>query len=1396
MCCSYGKLLKRGRYFLAILLLLSIPALAFCQSLTIRMNDVSAAGDSVRGMVSGFPFPVITRHISIIDSSTGAPALGLADSSRWLGANETARNGRTVKENWQVLQEYAVDDSIRANLYAQPDGPLLREVTRFSFPIISTSTMLVMDVSTSIDTVVELNLAKKGANRFVDGMRVGSPLITDEYDRAGVIEFRRKTATVLSNFTDNRSDLHRAINSAKPIGRSGTPLYLALKQAIKLTSKEDPNRIRSVIVYTDGLNNRSGSTIEQVIDAAKESRIPIHTIYLRRKGVITPSDKAAADSLRFIAEATNGFFFTTIGGVEFERIYENLSKVTQNFYLMAHHSADVCVRAPERFVEVTAKTADGRIGVGAGRYTAPGQAKFYDLRLTASATQRVLAVGDTIDFTIRVENVGPDLASAVSVQQVLPHDTLRFVLDSGVSGSPQISVTGDSLNWSGLVVPSGATISLRFAAVVSPQLTLGEAAKVVTSASVVAACEQNVDDNTVFLPFEIIAKPPVYDLELTNIAFPEAVLQNEEFRFELTMKNNGPDTAREITLVDTLFQFDLLRDSLRFDVAPDSIRGNVLFWHFDSLAPNAVQKVIYTANLPACDLLENAPAAVRNHASVLARYDTNPANNFAKASVDITPLDCSFVELAVRKTASVDSVEQGVLFTYLLEISNQGSRIAREVNVWDALPTRLRIASASVLPSTTVNSDTLQWHFDEIAAADTIQIALQAEFLCAESPTIFPFIQTNFVWLSALEDRDAGNNQDSVEVVVTGSTCATPADFKIEKRVSQDVVKQGELFRFDIDVVQRTGPDVGNVAVFDVLPDFFQLIEASPAPANGLSADTLQWQFNSAAFVDTSISLLCQVPCDVDLPTAVLEWVNVAWLSADGDTNSDNDRDSVTVTFSGTLCDSANVDFELRKSSSSQTVKQGEEFTWQIDVNRLTAAHSDPVNVFDVLPEFVEIISASLPPLNGLAADTLFWQFNGSLQDTTIELTALVPCGVAMPSASADLLNTAWIAVVNDTNFVNDRDSVTVTFSGTLCDSAKVDFELSKSSSSQSVKQGEEFTWQIDVKRLTAAHSGPVNVFDVLPEFVEIVNAGLPPLNGFTADTLFWQFNGSLQDTTIELTALVPCSVSLPSANISLLNTAWVAATNDSNLTNDRDDAVVTISAPCRSDEFDLSVEKSASQDTVFVGQEYSYRIRIHNHGPARATNITVADAIPADLLFSEFNFAPFATSEPDTLVWHFDELAPNTTIEINYNAMLPGSTELIGEPVRINTARVKTANDVNAANDQSSATVVFEALRNCKKLMLLDRNVFAPSAGDPLQIIVDVDSDNNVSLDVYDITGYPIKNIVKGRVPVGRRQTFFWDGTSDDGRNTGSGIYVILFQGQLSTGKIIECDKKVIIVR
>jgi VWFA-related protein len=188
------------------------------------------------------------------------------------------------------------------------------------------TTMLVMDVSGSMAYGQKLESAKAAAIAYVNQMRKG--------DEAGLVSFNTKITYVQPTTTD-RAALKAAIDGLTT--ESDTAMYDAVYEAIDLLQAFTGRK--AVIVLTDGMDNRSTYTAEDVLARIGPEGLTISTI-----GLGDPSKKTAEyagidePALKNLAAQAGGTYGFANDPESLKRLYEQYGRALQSEYVIAYTS--------------------------------------------------------------------------------------------------------------------------------------------------------------------------------------------------------------------------------------------------------------------------------------------------------------------------------------------------------------------------------------------------------------------------------------------------------------------------------------------------------------------------------------------------------------------------------------------------------------------------------------------------------------------------------------------------------------------------------------------------------------------------------------------------------------------------------------------------------------------------------------------------------------------------------------------------------------------------------------------------------------------------------------------------------------------------------------------------
>lgn len=188
------------------------------------------------------------------------------------------------------------------------------------------TTLLVIDISGSMNYGNKLAAAKSAASAYVDQMRAG--------DEAGLLSFNTRISYV-QPVTADHDKIKLAIQGL--IAGSDTAMYDALYQGIDLL-KDLPGR-KAIIVLTDGMDNRSKENADGVISAIGPAGLSISTI-----GLGDPTQKIGSyaginePSLKNLAAQAGGSYGYVNDPASLQALYEQLGRALQSEYIITYIS--------------------------------------------------------------------------------------------------------------------------------------------------------------------------------------------------------------------------------------------------------------------------------------------------------------------------------------------------------------------------------------------------------------------------------------------------------------------------------------------------------------------------------------------------------------------------------------------------------------------------------------------------------------------------------------------------------------------------------------------------------------------------------------------------------------------------------------------------------------------------------------------------------------------------------------------------------------------------------------------------------------------------------------------------------------------------------------------------
>ena len=417
--------------------------------------------------------------------------------------------------------------------------------------------------------------------------------------------------------------------------------------------------------------------------------------------------------------------------------------------------------------------------------TATITVKCATIQVTKTPDQGTVSAGDPIGFTITASNSGAGSASGVTVTDTLPTDAgLSWTIDAAGSDSG-CSITAGVLSCNFGTIAAGGSKHVH---ITSPT-TAATCGSVDNTANVTTSNDGSDSDNATIT----VNCPNVTVLKTADQGTIDA---GDTAAFTIVVTNEGPGTAKGVTLTDTLPSGVVWSE----DSAACSITAGVLSCNFGDLANSATRTVHVTGATDAadCGVLTNTAVVAASNESV-----ENVGDNSSTATITVNCPD-----LLVTKDADQGTVNAGENIGFTVEVTNNGTGTAHGVTVTDTLPTNggldWAIDAANSDAGCSITSGVLTCDFGDLGPDESRSVHIV-------SPTTAQSCGDVVNTASGTSSND-GEDSDSATVTVN---CT---DIFVTKTADAPLVEGGDTIGFLI-TVGNNGPGTANgVTLTDTLP--------------------------------------------------------------------------------------------------------------------------------------------------------------------------------------------------------------------------------------------------------------------------------------------------------------------------------------------------------------------------------------------------------------------------------------------------------------------------------------------------------------------------------------------------------------------------------------------------
>ena len=755
---------------------------------------------------------------------------------------------------------------------------------------------------------------------------------------------------------------------------------------------------------------------------------------------------------------------------------------------------------------------------------------------------------------------------------------------------------------------------------------------------------------------------PEADLSITKVDSPDQVIAGTNLQYILSATNNGPSDATGVTLTVTL-PAGVVLDSATPTQGSCSESGGTVTCNLGGVGAGASAS---SSILVAVD--PSTRGTITNTASVSASEpDPDASNNSATQDTTVN----AQADLSITKADSPDPVIAGINLQYILSATNNGPSDATGVTLTDTLPAGVVLDSATPTQgSCSESGGTVTCNLGGVGAG----ASASSSILVAVDPSTRGTI-TNTASVSASEpDPDASNNSATQDTTVNAQ-----ADLSITKADSPDPVIAGINLQYILSATNNGPSDATGVTLTDTLPAGVVLDSATPTQGScSESGGTVTCNLGGVgAGASASSSILVAV--DPSTRGTITNTASVSASEPDPDASNNSATRDTTV--------NAQADLSITKADSPDPAIVGRGVGYELVVINHGPSDATGVTLTDDLPPGVTYESAGVSqgkcaetgavvtcelgtiPIGGSATTSLWAEVDAGrtgLLNNSSTVAGLEPDADATNSVALAITQLAHPSVDQSLVPPSGEDVVYSPIRG--AQPAAQEFTPTRPSLVASDilvwSQGpdeENVTVTVNIRKGSVGSSIMATASRIVSgHFVGLLHFELPsPLVVAHGDRY-----------------LMEVQASAPTVSWGHGGDGYPGGS-----------AVMSGSAQPETDwffqtyfaEVDLSLAIMDSEDPVLPGNPVAYALSVTNHGPSRATGITVTAALPAGVTFDSATEGCTEDSNANIVECSLGDLASGATASAAFGVTIVSSTSSSILQTAVVAAKEP---DANAAND------------------------------------------------------------------------------------------------------------------
>jgi uncharacterized repeat protein (TIGR01451 family)/gliding motility-associated-like protein len=869
-----------------------------------------------------------------------------------------------------------------------------------------------------------------------------------------------------------------------------------------------------------------------------------------------------------------------------------------------------------------------------------------DLAVNITDLNDPVLAGDSVEYTITVNNVGPSDVHEILLIDNLPSELMnnKYSIDGGITW----------LDWTGSLIHhllgAGDNYTIKLKSDVHAGTENGHV--LLNSVSVSSLTpDANLSNNS---SSEETVIEKIADMSVEKSG-PSTVIAGNKITWSLTVINHGPSWADTVSIADAI--------PLGVSHAEYSLNNGNSWgvWNGTRNLPLFETNPGVNNILLRGDLATGYQGELTNIATVTSKTsDPSPGNNLSSFKTQVTYES----DLALTKEVLTSPIKKNQLVTYKISVINLGPSDAYNVQLIDQIDvTQITGAEYSLDNGASWAAWNGSTSMSVLPHNEIINLLIKGTITNDADNPLYNTAIVN----SSNNDPNLQNNRQTIN---------TPLEIEADLSITKTAVlsvNAGDTISYLITVVNNSpNMDASDVILTDNV-DHSKVESPLYSADGGNTWNTWAGTYNFGIInhgIEKTLLIKGKV---MNNSTGVL--VNSAHVTS-GVSDPDLSNNVSEVTTQITQLADISVIKELLTPASE--VIAGNEIRYLITYYNSGPSDATNFTITDNVPSGLTDVESS-------RCRTAFVPWHGSFNAGTVvaggTCTILIRANIKSEEDGILTNNCSVLSEVSDPDMANNNSSVDASIA------SLADISITKIADKEPVIAGENITYTIHISNNGPSNAQNVTVTDILPAGLTILSS-VPSKGSWLSPV--WSAGMLMNGENAELTIIAKVGSNAGQGSV-LINTAKVTTTTTDPVSENNQATEVTSVAS----KVNLTVVKSGSPNPVFAGDEIAYSIQVTNNGPSDAKDIVITDNLPSEVSF--VSASGNGVNSNGLVSWTLGSLPAGNGI--NYVLEVKTSSNLPGGAVIINRASAVAAGEEIVESDPTLINVINHAELSVVKL-------------------------------------------------------------------------------------------------